>query len=147
MKTATENIKEEYQCRFRRNKSTADQLFILRQMIEKHNEHGLDLHMIVIDVKQDFDSINKERLFAAMDKMGIPQELIRLTGMTMCQTKARVKIGNQLGATLGYDKGVKQGDGLSSTLFILYYTMQHRKLIREAQSTRSKAKYVRMRMM
>jgi len=52
-------------------------------MIEKHNENGLDLHMIFIDFKHVFDSINRKRLFGAMDKMGIPQKLIRLIRMTM----------------------------------------------------------------
>jgi hypothetical protein len=56
-------------------------------MIEKHNEHGLDLHMLFIDFKQAFDSINKKRLFETMDKMEIAQKLIRLIRMTMCQTK------------------------------------------------------------
>jgi sorting nexin-29 len=98
MKNAAEKIIGEYQCGFRQNKSTIDQLFILRRMIEKHNEHGLDLHMLFIDFKQAFDSINRGRLFAAMDRLGIPQKLIRLTRMTMRQTKARVKIDNQLGA-------------------------------------------------
>jgi hypothetical protein len=88
-------------------------------MIQKHNEHGLDLHMLFIDFQQAFDRTNRETLFAAMDKMGIRQKLIRLTRMTMCQTKARVKSDNQLGAPFEYDKGVKQGDGLSTTLFIL----------------------------
>jgi sorting nexin-29 len=73
-----ERLKREYHCGFRQNKSTFDQIFILRQMIEKHNEHGLDLHMLFIDFKQSFNSINRERLFEAMDKMGIPQKLIRL---------------------------------------------------------------------
>jgi endonuclease/exonuclease/phosphatase family metal-dependent hydrolase len=119
MKTATEKIIGEYQCGFRQNKSTTDQLFILRQMIERHNEHGLELHMLFMDFKQAFDSIKRGKLFMAMDSMGIPQKLIRLTKMTMRQTKARVKIDNQLGVPFEYDKGVKQGDSLSTTLFIL----------------------------
>ena len=52
-------------------------------MTEKHNEHGLDLHMLFIDFKQAFDSIIKKRLFEAMDKMRILQKLIRLIRMTV----------------------------------------------------------------
>ena len=83
LKIATEKMLGEYQCGFRQNKSTIDQIFILRRMIEKHNKHGLDLHVLFIDFKHAFDSINRKRLFEAMDKMGIPQKLIRLTRMTM----------------------------------------------------------------
>jgi hypothetical protein len=43
--------------------------------------------MLFIDFKQVFDSVNRERLFGAMDKIGIPQKLIRLLRMTMRQTK------------------------------------------------------------
>jgi hypothetical protein len=88
-------------------------------MIEKHNEHCLDLHMLFTDSKQAFDSINRNILFEAMDKMGIPQKLIRLIRMTTCQTNAKVKLGNQISAPFECNKGVKQGDGLSKTLFIL----------------------------
>jgi len=88
-------------------------------MIEKHNEQGLDLHLLFIDFKQALNSINRKQLFETMDKMGIPQKLIRLIRMTMCQTKARVKIDNQISAPFGFNNGVKQGDGLSTTLFML----------------------------
>jgi len=81
-------------------------------MREKQHEHGLDLHTLFIDFKQAFDSINRERLFGAMDRMGIPQKLIRLIRMTMCQTKARVKTDNQISTPFEFNKGVKQGQQL-----------------------------------
>ena len=51
--------------------------------------------------------------------MEIPQTLIRLIRMTMCHTKVRVKIDIQISTPFEFNKGVKQGDGLSTTLFIL----------------------------
>jgi hypothetical protein len=54
-----------------------------------------------------------------MDKMGTPQKLTRLVKITVCQTKASVKIDNQVSAHFKFNKGVKQGDGLSTTLFTL----------------------------
>jgi hypothetical protein len=72
-------------------------------MTEKQNEHGLNLRMLFIDFKQAFDSINRKRLFEAMDKMGIPQKLIRLIRMTTCQTIARVKIDNQISAPFEFN--------------------------------------------
>ena len=44
LKIITEKIIGEYQCGICQNKSTIDQIFVLRQMIEKHSKHGLDLH-------------------------------------------------------------------------------------------------------
>jgi hypothetical protein len=55
-------------------------------------------------------------MFEAMEKMGIPQKLVTIT---MCQIKVRVKIDNQVSAHFKFNKGVEQGDGLSTTLFIL----------------------------
>jgi len=43
--------------------------------------------MFFIDFKQAFDIIKRKRLFGAMDKMGIPQKLIKLIRMTMCKPK------------------------------------------------------------
>jgi hypothetical protein len=78
IKGFAERIIGEYQAGFRANKSIINKLFVIRQTIEKHYEHNSELHMLFIDFKQAFDSINRERLYETMEIMGIPQKLIKL---------------------------------------------------------------------
>jgi hypothetical protein len=119
LKIATKSITGEYQCGFCPNKSTTDQLFIIRQMMQKHYAYGLDLHVLFTDFTQAFDSVNREKLFEITYEYGISKILIRLVQMSMSTTKAKVKDGNNLGKEFEFNKGVKHGDGLSTTLFIL----------------------------
>ena len=46
LKKITENVLGEYQCGFRKNRSTSDLIFIVTQMMEKHYENNQDLHVI-----------------------------------------------------------------------------------------------------
>jgi sorting nexin-29 len=119
VKKVTERIIGEYQCGFCPGKSTTDHLFIIRQIMEKNWEHGLDLHMLFIDFKQAFDSVKRRKLPEVMNTTGISQKLVRLIEMTIRGTKAVVKINNRETKTSGCNTGVKQGDGLSATLFII----------------------------
>ena len=63
--------------------------------MEKKWEHGLDLHMLFVDFKQAFDSVNRRKLLETMNTTGIPQKSIRLTEITMEDKKAVVKVNNQ----------------------------------------------------
>jgi hypothetical protein len=53
-----------------------------------------------------------------MEDMKIPHKFIRLVKMTMKNTTARVKVTNRLTNSFTFNAGVRQGDGLSATLFI-----------------------------
>ena len=46
-----ENIIENYQCGFRKTKSTTNQIFRLRQILEKAKEFGIETHHLFIDFK------------------------------------------------------------------------------------------------
>jgi hypothetical protein len=59
----TENLVGEYQCGFRKNTSTSDQIFTIRQMMEKHYEHNQDLHMLFVDIKQARGSTDRYKLY------------------------------------------------------------------------------------
>jgi hypothetical protein len=49
------------------------------------------LHMLFVDFRQAFDSINRKRLYEAMEWMKMSDKLIRLTRMTMNTTHAKLK--------------------------------------------------------
>jgi predicted nucleotidyltransferase len=50
----------DHQCRFRRNRSTMDQIFYIRQILEKKWEYNGTVHQLFIDFKKDCHSVKRE---------------------------------------------------------------------------------------
>lgn len=72
-----ENIVGDYQCGYRINRSTIDQVFTIRQMLEKCWQFDRRLLNLFIDFLKAYDGINKVELWDAMAEMSILQKLIR----------------------------------------------------------------------
>jgi hypothetical protein len=64
-----------------------------------------------------FDSVNRNKIIESLMQYDIPSKIIRLIGLTLTSTTAKVKINNQLTENFSVEIGVKQGDPLSATLF------------------------------
>jgi hypothetical protein len=58
--------------------------------------YGVDLHILFVDYKQAFDSINR-KMIQALEYFAIPPKLINLVKMTLDQTTAKVKTEQQIG--------------------------------------------------
>ena len=117
LETYSEEIIEDHQCGFRTQRSTTDQIFVVRQGLEKCYEHNIELHMLFIDYRQAFDSVSRDTLYEYMEEKGIPKKLIRMIKMTMEQAEAKVMVDGEIGETFLLKRGVRQGDALSATLF------------------------------
>ncbi|XP_043065425.1 uncharacterized protein LOC122320881 [Drosophila ficusphila] len=117
MKPHAEALIGPYQCGFRPGKSTIDQIFTLRQILEKSYENQIDTHHLFVEYKAAFDSPRRDRLYAAMSELGIPAKLIRLCRMTLSNTISSVKVGNDQSETFSTKCGLRQGDSLSCMLF------------------------------
>lgn len=107
----------QYQCGFRRGMSTTDQLFILRQIMERTREFGINTHHLFVDFKAAYDSVYREELYRAMIEFGIPGKLIRLVRATMAESRSCVRIQGDLTNEFICRRGVRQGDGLACLLF------------------------------
>jgi len=57
-----EEIMGDHQCGFRRNRSTTDHIFCIRQIFEKKWEHNEAVHQLFIDFKKACDSVRREAL-------------------------------------------------------------------------------------
>jgi hypothetical protein len=72
-------------------------------------KHGSDLHLLFVDYKSAFDSINRRKLVESMYRTGIPKKLVNLARMTLTETYAKVKIENELRREVKYNSGLIKG--------------------------------------
>ncbi|KAJ4426731.1 hypothetical protein ANN_26530 [Periplaneta americana] len=77
---------------FQRNRSTIDQIFCIRQIMEKKWEYEGTVHQLFIDFKKAYDSVKSEVLYDILIEFGILKKLVRLIKMCLRGTYSRVRI-------------------------------------------------------
>ena len=78
-----EGVIGDHQCGFRRNRSTTDHIFCIRQILEKKWEYDEAVHQFFIDFKKAYDSVRREALYNILIGFGIPKKLVRLIKMCL----------------------------------------------------------------
>jgi hypothetical protein len=76
----------DHQCGFRRNRSTTDQIFCSRQILEKKWEYNETVHQLFVDFKKAYDSVRREVLHNILIEFGVPMKLVRLIKMCLNET-------------------------------------------------------------
>jgi hypothetical protein len=110
-------IIEDHQCGFRHNRSTTDQIFCIRQILEKKWEYNETVHQLFIDFKKAYDSIRREVLYNIPTEFSVPMKLVRLIKMCLDETFSKFSIFKHLSENFPVQNGLKQGDTLSPLLF------------------------------
>jgi hypothetical protein len=105
---------QHYQAGFQ---STTDQLFALRQILEKLNEFNIRTHHLFIDFKAAYDTIIRNEVCVGMSELNFHTKLIRLTKATLTIVTCSVKIQNDCPEPFETRQGLRQGDVFSSLLF------------------------------
>ena len=68
---------------FRLNRSTMENIHIVRQIYEKCFKYQIDLSNIFIDFEQAFDSMRRSAISKNLDLFSVPSKLIRLIKLTL----------------------------------------------------------------
>jgi sorting nexin-29 len=113
--TYAEDLLSQEQNGFMRNRSTTDK-FIMRQILEKCYEYNIEMHVLRIDFKQAFDSVDRQKTIQILQELRIPSKLVRLIKMTLQNTEASVKIENLTYNPFSVSSGVRQGDPLCNII-------------------------------
>ena len=117
LKIYTEPEFGEYQHGFRQGRSTIDAIYIRNQIIQKCYEKNIELQILFIDFKQAFDSLKRQVVIEDGKRLGIPNKILRLIQRTMKDSRAAVFSSGEMSEKFEINKGVRQGDGLSATIF------------------------------
>jgi hypothetical protein len=92
----SEEIVVDHQCGFRRNRSTTDHIFCIRQILEKKWEQNEAVHQLFIDFKKAYDSVRWEALYNILIESGIRKNLVRIINMCLNESYSRVLVGKNL---------------------------------------------------
>jgi hypothetical protein len=101
--------------------------------LEKTLEFQIETHHFFIYFKTAYEKFNRNQLYEAMQELGIPPELVRLTQAMMEGTTAKFKIQNEPSGSFHIQNGLRQGDALACILF----NIALEKIIHEANINQS----------
>jgi hypothetical protein len=100
----------DHQCGFWRNRSMTDQIFCIRQILEKMWEYNGTVHQLFIDFKKAYDSVKREVLYSILIEFRIPRKLVGLIKMCLNETYSTVPIGKLQSDKFPIQNGLKQED-------------------------------------
>ena len=122
LRAIVEETLNDCQYGFRPGRSTTDPIFIMKMLLEKSWEWGIDQYALFIDLEKAFDRIDRSKLWniLADNYYNIPHKLIRVIRSVYRDCTSVVKTQGIESATFPIETGVRQGDVLSPLLFIIF---------------------------
>ena len=108
------------QAGFRECRGTRDQIANICWIIEKARVFRRNVYFCFIDYAKAFDCMDHNKLWKLLQEMGIPDHLTWLLRNLYAGQEATVRTGHGTTDWFQIEKGVLQGDILSSCLFNLY---------------------------
>ena len=122
LRTLVENKLGEWQYGFRPGRSTSDLLFVMKMIMEKSWEWGRDKFALFIDMEKAFDCVPRELLWNIMSEppYSIPKKLIRVIKSIYSKSMSKLRKGDIETDWFNIETGVRQGDGLSPLLFVIF---------------------------
>ena len=115
------NLISQYQSGFRKDHRTTDNIFVLRTLVNKYlHKKKKNLYACFVDFSKAFDTVWRSALLYKINKKGIGGNFLKLLNNMYTNTFYSCKKDNQISEAFLANRGVKQGDNLSPTLFNIF---------------------------
>jgi hypothetical protein len=116
----TESVIGEEQCGFRSGRGCVDQVFAVRQVVEKYLEKGKDVFWAFMDLEKAYDRIDREALWKVLRLYGVGGRLLNAVKSFYRNSRACVRVGNGESEWFAVNVGLRQGCVMSPWLFNMY---------------------------
>ena len=121
LQQAAENELPESQCGFRKGQGCSDMIFTLSQPVEKSVERQSKQFITFMDLRKVYGSVPRTALWCALEKLGVPNNVVNLIRSFHDGMKTQISINGELvDEKIDVDNGLRQGCTMAPTLFNLY---------------------------
>ena len=103
------NHRHSEQAGFTAGRSTTEQIFAIRQIIEKSKEFNKSTYIAFINFKAAFNSVSRDSMWKILKICGVPQELSVLVRQLYTDPRSMVCLASFLSEEFTIETGVTQG--------------------------------------
>ena len=107
---------------FRSGKGCIDQIFVLKQLVEKSREKRKELHVAFMDLQTAYDKVCRETLWRVLYQCGVNGYLIRSMNSLYNGSTACARLGSRVGKYFEVSWGLRQGCVMSPWVFNIFFT-------------------------
>jgi len=118
----TNNLLPWNQMGARKNRSTISGLDLLVSTIQTawKSKKGTIVSMLSLDISGAFDNVSHKRLLWTLDKLGLPEWMVRFTASFLSERRTRIIHSGSTSEWIPTANGIPQGSTISPILFLLF---------------------------
>ena len=110
----------EEQSGFRKGRSCADQIFVLRQVFEKMKEKKRKVYVAFMDLEKAYDRVDRDAMWQVMEIYGIGGKVLKGIKSFYEEGRACVRVGSKASESFVVRMGLRQGCVMSPWLFNMF---------------------------
>ena len=107
---------------FRKDKSPADAIHLVRRVVEYGESAQNQLHLLFLDWEKALDKVDRTQLFKSMERMRVDTKLVNLVKTLYRDTQFTAEIDGISSTLQTQETGIRQGCPLSPYLFLIVMT-------------------------